>query len=458
MKKIPDRVMVISLDAVGSRDLEFMKTLPHFKAFFEKGALCEHVKSVYPSITYPAHTSIITGRKPANHGVINNTKLQPDRDGADWICQRKYIKSTTLYDEAMKMGKKVAALLWPVVGQSKIPYSVPEIMVTRKWQNQILVNALNGPLFYQLDLNRRFGHLRDGIRQPALDNFTHASALYTIRKYNPDLFLLHFTDADTNRHIYGVDHQKAQDAIRRHDERLGELLEALAETGDMEKTTVVLLGDHYQKDAEHIVYLNEVLRKEGLLEYLPQAQKERTGATGDHRRPGDSGIRKWKAVTKTCDGSCYVYLEGGESAPEALKEQVRSLFDTLAARPEYGIAKVFSQNEAAELGADPACFLMLEAAEGYVFLDGCGQEFKEVKDEKKHTMHGTHGYLPDADGYGTFFAACGCGISPGMIARTIELWDEGVTLAKLMGLDLGDADGQVIGEMLEQTNAVRIKL
>lgn len=448
MSRIPKRVMIISLDAVGREDLALMKTLPNFRKFFIKGALCEHVKSVYPSITYPAHTSIITGRMPKNHGIINNTKLQPQRDGADWIYQRKYIKSTTLYDEAMKQGKKVAALLWPVVGQSKIPYCVPEVMVTRQWQNQILVNAMNGPLFYQLDLNRRFGHLRNGIRQPALDNFIHESALYTIRKYNPDLFLLHFTDVDTNRHIYGTYHQKAQDAIRRHDARLGEILAALAETGDMEETAVVLLGDHYQKDAEHIVYLNEALRKEGLLEYRGEVRTDRQGPSGDPGRPGDSGIRSWQAVTKSCDGSCYVYLRDGEKAPADLRKKVRDLFEDLAKKPEYGIARIFSREEAAALGADPDCFLMLEAAKSYVFLDGCGQEFKEVRDEKHHTLHGTHGYLPEGEDYETFFAAAGCGIAPGLISRQIALWDEGVTLAKLMGLDLGDADGHVIEEML----------
>ena len=99
-KKHPNRVMVISLDAVGNRDLELMKTLPNFCAFFERAALCSRVESVYPSLTYPAHTSILTGRKPIHHGIVNNTKLQPGRERPDWIYQRKFIKSTTLWDEA----------------------------------------------------------------------------------------------------------------------------------------------------------------------------------------------------------------------------------------------------------------------------------------------------------------------------------------------------------------------
>lgn len=431
MGNVPKRVMIISFDAVGRQDLEFLKTLPNFGSFFEGAALCGHVNSTYPSLTYPAHTSIITGRMPKNHGVINNTKLQPKRERADWIYQRKYIKTTTLYDAARKKGLRTAALLWPVVGQSRIRYAVPEVMVTRRWQNQILVNALNGPIGYQLDLNQRFGHLRDGIRQPALDNFIQAGALYTIEKYNPELFLLHLTDVDTNRHIYGVHHEKAAAALRRHDRRLGEILEKLAETGSMEDTAVIILGDHFQKDAEKIAYPNYFLQKEGLI------------------RVKDGRIRDWQAIAKTCDGSCYIYLKKGKRADAALQKRVYDMFQKLAEREDYGIGHIFSAEEAAGLGADPECFLMLEAREGWVFLEDREQESKNVREEKKHFVRGTHGYLPQGEEYQTFFAAKGCGIRPCNVERGIFLWDEGATIAALMGLDLGKTDGQIIAEMLQ---------
>lgn len=429
MGNIPKRVMIISFDAVGRQDLKFLKTLPNFSSLFEGAALCGHVCSTYPSLTYPAHTSIITGRMPGNHGVVNNTKLQPERERVDWIYQRKYIRSTTLYDEAKKKGMRTAALLWPVVGRSGIRYAVPEVMVTRSWQNQILVNALNGPVGYQLDINKRFGHLRDGIRQPALDNFIQAAALYTIEKYNPELFLLHLTDVDTNRHIYGVHHEKVTEALHRHDRRLGEILEKLAETGSMEETAVILLGDHYQKDAQKIAYLNFFLQKAGLIQVK------------------DGRIRDWQAVAKSCDGSCYIYLRKKKCGGETEKK-VRRMLEELAAREDYGVGRIFSAEEAARLGADPACFLMIEAKDGWVFLDGWEQESKNVRDEKKHFVRGTHGYLPCGEDYQTFFAAKGCGIRSGLVDREIRLWDEGATLAALMDLDLGKTDGQAIGEIL----------
>lgn len=431
MGKIPKRVMVVSFDAVGRSDLAFLKTLPNFKHFFEGAAFCPHVNSVYPSLTYPAHTSIVTGKMPKNHGVVNNTKLQPKRERPDWIYQRKYIRGTTLYDEAKKKGMRTAALLWPVVGKSRIRYAVPEIMVTRKWQNQILANAANGPIRYQLEINKKFGHLRDGIRQPALDDFIQASALHTIRKYRPELFFLHLTDVDTNRHIYGVHHEKVTAALMRHDTRLGEIMTALSEMGDMEETCVVILGDHYQKDVKRIAYLNYALKEAGLI------------GTRDGR------ITDWQAIAKSCDGSCYIYLKEGARAEKELQAKVRKLMDDLAGRADFGIAQIFTGEEAAMLGADPACFLMAEARDGWVFLDDWEQESKDIRDEKVHATRGTHGYLPRGEEYQTFFAAKGCGIKPGVVEREIALWDEGVTLAALMGLDLGDADGHVIEEILE---------
>ena len=161
------RLIVVSLDALSSIDFDMFSKLPNFKKFIRHGACCRQVRSVYPSLTYPAHTSIVTGRTPAHHGIVNNILLQPERSSPDWYWQRNYIRGTTLYDEVLKQGKHVAALLWPVTAKSEITWNLPEIFANRRWTNQILTSAANGTVGYQLMLNHRFGRLRDGIRQPA---------------------------------------------------------------------------------------------------------------------------------------------------------------------------------------------------------------------------------------------------------------------------------------------------
>ncbi|MBD5106229.1 MAG: alkaline phosphatase family protein [Lachnospiraceae bacterium] len=425
------RLIIVSLDAVGSEDLTFLKTLPNFKSLYQNAAVCEHVESVCPSITYPAHTSIVTGKKPIHHGVINNTLVQPKRPAPDWMWQRKYVKGTTLYDETNKKGYKTAALLWPVTARSRIHYNLPEVLANRPWQNQIMVSAFNGTMSYELALLKRFGHLRDGVRQPALDNFVHQSALYTIKNYRPDMMLIHYTDVDTNRHIYGVHHQKARAALGRHDQRLGELFTALEETGDMDKTTLVVLGDHYQMDVERVVYFNYLFKEQGFLK--TKGQK----------------ITDYQFLAKNCDGTCYIYANEKKRPNKEAYEKLTALLEKCKTQEIYGIERIYTGREAGEKGADDRCVYFIEAKKGVYYLDEFEALTLSVKDVKKGKMRGSHGYLPEKEGYQTFFLAKGYGIRENVSIPHMYLWDEGVTLAKLLQVDLGEVDGRVVKEILK---------
>ena len=52
-------MVVISFDAVSSEDVEVLKNLPNFKKLIENGSWIKRVDSIYPTLTYPAHTLII---------------------------------------------------------------------------------------------------------------------------------------------------------------------------------------------------------------------------------------------------------------------------------------------------------------------------------------------------------------------------------------------------------------
>ncbi|MBD5542229.1 MAG: alkaline phosphatase family protein [Lachnospiraceae bacterium] len=430
-KSTGQRLIMISLDAVGQRDIAYLCTLPNFKSLWERAAKCAHVQSVYPSITYPAHVSIVTGKKPVHHRVINNTRLQPKRPAPDWLWQRRFVKGTTLYDEALKKGWKVAALLWPVTARSRITYNLPEIFANRPWQNQVMVSAYNGSALYEMDLYRRFGHMMDGIRQPALDNFVHASALYTIRYYNPEMMLIHFTDVDTNRHIYGVEHPKVTDALDRHDKRLGELMDALEVAGDMDKTTVVILGDHCQYQTERVVYFNYLLKKAGFL-----------------KSRGDV-ITDYTYISKNCDGCTYIYENPKKKATKRDFKKLTALLEKCKENPVCGIDRIFTGKEAGELGADDRCVYLIEAKAPVFYLDACHTLTEPVEEMKKGKMRAVHGYLPDKPDYETFFMAFGYGIKEGVEIPSMHLYDEGPTLAKIIGVTLPDADGRCFDEILK---------
>jgi predicted AlkP superfamily pyrophosphatase or phosphodiesterase len=430
----PKHLIIISFDAISSQDFNYIKNLPNFKTFLDSASYCDNVLSVYPSLTYPAHTTIITGKYPANHGIVNNTLLQPGNASPDWYWYRKYIKSETLYDKAIDSGMTAAALLWPVTAGSNITYNMPEIFANRWWQNQILVSLLSGSKLYQFDMNNKFGELRQGLKQPQLDNFVLASSVHTIINKKPNLMLIHFTDLDTQRHMHGFSSDEAAAALRRHDERLGEIVKALKQGGIDQESAVVILGDHSALDENKVINLNVLFKEHGLI-------------TLDHK----GKLMDWKAYVKSCDGSAYVYLKNAHDIDTFKK--VNILLTQFASFPSNGIEKIYSSREAENLGADRNCSFMLEASKGFYFLeDTSGAVVKEIKEEylgvEKHYTKATHGYSPYKPNYTTLFMASGAGIKPNVFINSMTLADEAPTFAKLLGLNLEEVDGRVLSEIL----------
>lgn len=417
-------VIVLSLDAVGSREFKILREQPNTRELLKEAAYSEEVSSVYPSITYPAHTSIVTGYHPGEHGIVNNMKLQLYMENPDWYWKRRDIKKPVLYEEAEKRGIRTAALLWPVTGGARISYNLPEILPNRPWQSQISVCMQNGTIPYELELDRRFGYLRDGVKQPRLDNFVQASMLYTIERWRPQLLLAHFTDVDTNRHIYGASSPEAGEALQRHDRRIGELVQLLKREGIYEQTTVFLLGDHSQMDVERVLYPNYWLKKNGLIE-------ERNGR-----------IRSFLAYASHCDGSCYIYARKG-LAKEDRQRIVRAVRELQEQFPE-AVQRIYTRREAQEMGADGRCACMLEAGPGWYFLNE--REALTAKTTEAnglpHMMKGVHGYHPDKPEYQTFFAAAGFGVRRGKRIGPMSLVDEGPAIAAALGFSLGDTPGR----------------
>jgi predicted AlkP superfamily pyrophosphatase or phosphodiesterase len=87
-----------------------------------RGALCEGVNSVFPSMTYPSHTTMVTGVQPAVHGIYYNTG-----PGEKVYWNDSSIKSPTLWAAAEQKGMVVAALLWPVSADAPVQYDIPDI-------------------------------------------------------------------------------------------------------------------------------------------------------------------------------------------------------------------------------------------------------------------------------------------------------------------------------------------
>lgn len=422
-------MIIISLDAVDKKDFEILKELPNFKKLLEKSSYSFEVESVYPSLTYPAHTTIITGKYPNNHGIINNILVQPGNNNPDWFWHRSKIQGETLCDLAKKKGMKIANLLWPVMAKGDIDYNLPEIFPNKWWQNQIIISLLNGSIGYQLELNNKFKELRNGTKQPELDNFIMASLLHTLREKQPGLTLVHLTDVDSQRHEYGYRSPEALYALKRHDYRIGEVLNCLHSLGIENDTTIVILGDHSFKDADYVIKLNKLFINKGWI-------------TIDRK----GNIVDWATFMNYCDGSAYIYLK--DNTNKNLLKVIRETLENFSNENNNCIEKILTSEEAFKLGADRSCALMLEAKEGYYFINDIDGEIIEETGEKYHKA--THGYSPKKKDYETFFIISGKGIKKDYNIGPMHLVDEGPTLAAILEGELPKADGKVLEQIREK--------
>ena len=410
-----NKLVVVSLDSLGFRDLAELSYLtPTIVKLRERGTWVKRVRGIFPTLTYPSHTSIITGQYPAVHGVVNNTKLQPRRQSPDWYWYRKNVKATPLYDVAHAAGMTTAAFLWPVTAGSQIDYNLAEIFPNRIWTNQVLVSLKASSPLFLLRMNHRYGKLRHGIKQPWLDDFITACAADTLRNQQPDLTLIHLVDMDSMRHRYGVRSAQAQHALQRLDRRVAQIVQATKDAGTYDHTNFVLLGDHYQINVQKMIHLNMLFAHHGWLKPLAGKTTYRDN---------------WQVTAKTCDGETYVYTRGGVDTGQ-LKQLIAGV---------EGIERIYDGAAAVKLGADPRCTFLVEAKPGYYFTDEVNRPaiVERVDPDSLGTpdrYQGVHGYGPNQPNYFTTAVFVGSDVNAGATVAGARLVDEGPTFAQLLGL------------------------
>ena len=112
-------VLLISIDGlhpsnVLEADRHGLK-IPTLRRLLREGAHATAMRGVLPTVTYPSHTTMLTGVWPARHGVPNNVPFDPlGRNQGVWYWYAEDIKAPTLWDAARASGYVVGSVSWPV--------------------------------------------------------------------------------------------------------------------------------------------------------------------------------------------------------------------------------------------------------------------------------------------------------------------------------------------------------
>ncbi len=419
-------LIVISLDAFSEDHWEEAKKLPNLSLLIENGASSNQLKSVFPTHTYVAHTTMVTGVYPDKHGIFHNNPFQPfiPEKEQTWYWHQRDIKVPTIYDLARQNHLKTAGLLWPVSGKSSIQYNLPEVAAIKN-ENQIVKVIKNGSPFYIIDLELRLGKQRKGIEQPYLDDYTTLCAVDTIKRKQPNLLLLHLIDLDSAKHGHGTRSKEVMESLLRMDRRIGEILQGVKDANLMDSTVFFIVGDHGQFDIHYAVHLNNLLKDQGLI------YKEK-------------GRFRWRAYLQSTGGNAYLHLRDHD--PDAEQLALNCLEEAMK-EEKYGIEAIYSRQELDALRAGRHVKYAVEAKTGYSFKDSLSKATIENY-LAKGIKSANHGYSPEKNHYKCNFIASGFNIKKDVHLGPIEMVDIAPTMAKVLGLDFYQCDGRVLEEMM----------
>ena len=423
------KLIVVSIDAMIYEDLAFVKQMPNIYALMEKSALVKRVRSIYPTLTYPCHATMRTGCWPSRHGVVNNTAMIPGCLDPKWQWYHDILRCGDLFDACKAAGLTTASVGWPSTGKHpSIDYLVDEVaglkVKTYEAFHGYYTDSGTPEDLYQAVIAPNI-HLRaageDDVRA-----FNTAAACDIIRKYKPDLLMLHLGDPDHARHVHGVYGREVYDALKNMDAKVGDICSAVREAGIWECTNIVLTADHGQLDTTRVIKPNVLLAEAGFI---------RTGENGE--------FLDWDAWCQEVGMSALVYLKDPQD--RKLRDAVKALFEETIQNGDCGISGVRTAEEAAVDGLAEAFSLVLDTDGHTAFkVDWTGDYMVFHADG---VLKGSHGFHPDF-GPRPFLMGFGPAFRPGAVLEHADLIDGAPTYAAVLGCALPDAQGKALKDLL----------
>src|ERR1035437_1966902 len=352
-------VVVISLDGFPAYALDDPKLpIPTLRRLMQNGASAR-MATVNPTVTWPNHTSMVTGVRADEHGLLTNgTILQtgawPPVKVEPTIEKEKMVHVPTVYDAAHKAGLTTAQVDWVAINKAPaITWAFTE------W------TSAEGPVEREM--------IRNGaIAASDIENFEKSNilfrdqiwttaAVHLIREHKPNLLLFHLLSLDSVHHQYGPGTLAGTSAIAFLDSCVASVVEAIRVAGMSQRTTFIIASDHGFKR-----YTKQV---------RPSVAFAAVGLDG-------------KAYVLPEGGSAYVYFDksqAAELAPKAIQALKGGEGPDRIISPAGLAARGLPQPE-----REPQMYqLLLTAKDGYSFSGATGGPVTAAVAQQA----GSHAYL-----------------------------------------------------------------
>jgi predicted AlkP superfamily pyrophosphatase or phosphodiesterase len=418
----PPLLVMISIDGlrpdyITAADAHGAK-VPNLRRFMKEGTYADGVQGVVPTVTYPSHTTLITGVWPAKHGILANATFDPLRKNAEgWYWYSEDIQVPTLWDAAAKAGRTTASVQWPVSVGAHVNWVIPEFWRASTPEDAKLLRAVSTPGLL-VEAQQELGPYCGGIETTVdADKTRGRYARWILEKKHASLLTLHLIALDHIEHETSPFSAEAIATLEELDGVIGEV-RATAEKLAPGRAYVAVVSDH------------GFVKTENQLDLFPAFREGKLFTVDDKGK-----ITDWKAIPWVTGGSAAIVVKDPNDA--ATLSQVRKLLAKVASDPANGVDRVLEADDLHQRGGYPPASFFVSLKPGWKTGSSLTDPLLS-----KVKLGGTHGELPDVPELRASFFRVGPGVAAGKSLGLIDMRDIAPTVAHAAGLALPSADGK----------------
>lgn len=215
----PAIVVLVSIDGWRWDYLDHLPA-PTLRSLADRGIRAESLVPVFPVLTFPNHYTIVTGLRPARHGIVSNSMLDPAIPGRFTLSDTAITGNPAwwggepIWSTATRQGQRSATMFWP---GSDVAIGGRYPTYWRQFQDEL----------------------------PAADRTTQVIEWLRLPEAErPSLLTLYFSDLDSAGHTYGPDAPEVAAAARTIDTEIARLVAAVDAAGLAGRVHWIITSDH----------------------------------------------------------------------------------------------------------------------------------------------------------------------------------------------------------------------
>lgn len=223
----PEHVFIISIDG-GSPGVIHRSQMPVLQKLVKQGACTWAAQTITPSITLPAHTSMLTGLRMDKHNVNWNR----------WTPSHGVVRVPTVFTMAKAAGFSTALF----VGKEKFRHLLQPGTVDEFCYNRAAARVVSKSDSDGADMKQENNTFARAVA---------ANAAEYIINHEPNLCFIHFTDPDGVGHEFGWGSPEQIQAFADVDAALGVVVKAIRKANLVKRSVIIISADHGGHEKGH---------------------------------------------------------------------------------------------------------------------------------------------------------------------------------------------------------------